>query len=103
MTTLPVQIGDLTHRYRLFETTAPVVYDAGSTLTLATSGKTRHVLIDETQVEWHLGRYASGLYACEEIDLDCSLLSYAVGVLWHSLKDASDREAALHEASLKAK
>lgn len=70
-----VQIGDWTAEYHAFETTAPVRYDAGDTLTMhtRTEGKAtiRLVLIEKRNIEWSRGRYGSGMYALTQTDIYC--------------------------------
>ena len=54
-------------------TTAPESYDSGTTKTLEVSGLQnkkgdpwRKVAVSVGEVEWHRGRYGSGLYECQE-------------------------------------
>ena len=57
--------------FQAFRTTAPKDYDSGSTIELYEGGGERVVLIRSGEVEWHRGRYASGLYGLTpEEDLD---------------------------------
>ena len=61
-TRIKVAIGDWHEEFALVHTTAPDVYDGSGTLTIYREPKSRYVLIPVEQLEWHLCRYASGLY-----------------------------------------
>lgn len=65
---ITITIGSISREYVLRKTNAPRSYDGFHTLTVYQGEKMRLVLIDTRHLEWHQGRYASGLFSCEEAD-----------------------------------
>ena len=64
-----IQIGSWSRSYAIIDTSAPKVYDSNSTIEVFKyeddNGKYRRiVLISEDDLEWHRGRYASGMHDC---------------------------------------
>lgn len=77
---MKIQIGTWTAEYRIFRTTAPREYDAGTTITLYETGSgkqlERMIAVRVEDVEWSLGRYSSGLYTLED-DTDSATEEWA--------------------------
>lgn len=71
--TIEIKIGSFTERFILVETNAPSEYDGHGAFTVYSSidlydKLKRWALIPEDHVEYHLGRYGSGLYSAEVVE-----------------------------------
>jgi len=90
-----VQIGENRAVYVLVKTSAPKEYDAFGTLEVKSymdneKEPHRYVLIAVDHLEWHKGRYGSGLYYCEVQEQDRSIKGWIEQRLWSRITREED-------------
>jgi len=66
MNNISVTIGNDLVLYQIRQTKAPCQYDGFGTFEVANYAGDRVVLIRDEHYQWQMGRYASGLFACDE-------------------------------------
>ncbi len=92
MSDVRIQIGTFERDYDLYTTTAPEDYDSASTITVYEdvhedkAKHSRYVLVEVGMIDWHRGRYSSGLYRFEKEDVEKSMLNYIAGKLMGRLQ-----------------